>query len=105
MVKILPPRKSVGCADGSFPGQATIEERKDKCGLELAAYAPAATNDPSVRVLTRYPDEKTWELGDRSVTCIAALGPLQTGVDQGLRRLARLFIPEKPPTLPNWPVR
>jgi len=69
--------------DGDFPGQATIEQYKDKCKQELAAYAPAAANDPSVVVRKRFPDEKSWDVGDRSVTCIAALNPPRTGSLKG----------------------
>ena len=44
---------------------------------------PAATNDPSVRVLKRYPTEESWDVGDRSVTCFAALDPPRTGSLKG----------------------
>lgn len=69
--------------DGDFPGRGTIEQYKDKCKQELAAYAPTAPDDPSVVVLKRSPDEKSWDIGDRSVTCIAALNPPRTGSLKG----------------------
>jgi hypothetical protein len=65
--------------DGGFPGQAAIEELKRRCEPELATYAPAAADDPSVRVLKRFPDEASWNIGDRSVTCIAAFDTPRTG--------------------------
>jgi hypothetical protein len=69
--------------DGDFPGQAVIKEHVNKCDEELAAYAPSAVGDPSVGLKKRYPDEESWGMGDRSVTCIAAFESPRTGSIKG----------------------
>jgi hypothetical protein len=68
--------------DGDFPGEAAVEEYKSRCEPELANYAPTAVDDPSVAVLKRFPDEASWGIGDRSVTCIAAFETPRTGALQ-----------------------
>jgi hypothetical protein len=68
--------------EGEFPGEAAVEEHKSRCEPELANYAPSAVDDPSVDVLKRFPDEASWGIGDRSVTCIAAFETPRTGALQ-----------------------
>jgi hypothetical protein len=66
--------------DGPFPGNAVGSEFKKKCGEAARAIAsPATANDPSLRTDIRFPDENSWALGDRSVTCIATSNPPRTG--------------------------
>jgi len=65
--------------DGDFPGEAAVEEYKRRCDPALADYAPDAVDDPAVRVLKRFPDEASWDIGDRSVTCIASFDSPRTG--------------------------
>jgi Septum formation len=65
--------------EGEFPGEAAVEEYKSRCEPELADYAPTAVDDPAVAVLKRFPDEASWGIGDRSVTCIAAFETPRTG--------------------------
>jgi hypothetical protein len=70
--------------DGPFPGQAAVEEFKDKCSREaLAAYSAAAANSPVQHTSRRFPDEKSWATGDRSVTCMVASDPPTTGSVRG----------------------
>jgi hypothetical protein len=69
--------------EGDFPGTAAVDEYKGKCRQELLDYAPDAVHDRSIGLLKRFPDEKSWELGDRSVTCIATLNPPRTGSLKG----------------------
>ena len=70
-------------ANGDFPGEAVLSEYRDRCDRQFAVYSPSGAQDPSVRVLKRYPDQAAWDLGDRSVTCIAASDPPRTGSLRG----------------------
>jgi Domain of unknown function (DUF4190)/Septum formation len=69
--------------DGDYPGQAAIREYVNDCEPELATYSPSTVDDPSVSVIKRYPDEESWGLGDRSVTCIATFDAPRTGSIRG----------------------
>jgi hypothetical protein len=68
--------------DGDFPGTAVIDEYRSKCKQELLEYAPDAVQE-HVGLLKRFPDERSWKMGDRSVTCIATLNPPRTGSLKG----------------------
>jgi hypothetical protein len=66
--------------DGPFPGNDRGSEFKKQCGEAARAIAsPTVVNDPSLKTTVRFPDEKSWALGDRSVTCIASSDPPRTG--------------------------
>jgi Septum formation len=65
--------------DGDFPGAAAIEDFQGRCEPALAAYSPESMADDSVQLYVLYPTPKTWEQGDRAVTCIATLDPPRTG--------------------------
>jgi hypothetical protein len=66
--------------DGPFPGNDRSPEFKKQCGEAARAIAsPAVGNDPSLKTIVRFPDENSWALGDRSVTCIASSDPPRTG--------------------------
>jgi Septum formation len=70
--------------DGPFPGTAVVQEFKDKCNAEaLAAYSAAAAHNPVQHTTRRFPDEKSWAAGDRSVTCMIASDPPTTGSVRG----------------------
>jgi hypothetical protein len=70
--------------EGKFPGEARIKEFRSKCSREaFADYSPTAVDNPDVHPVVRFPDEKSWELGDRSVTCIVTLDPPRTGSLRG----------------------
>jgi hypothetical protein len=66
--------------DGPFPGDARIQEYQDRCsGAALAEYSSAAANDPSIDTVRRSPDQASWDIGDRSVTCIVTFDPPRRG--------------------------
>jgi hypothetical protein len=66
--------------DGPFPGDARIQEYQDRCSrAAVAEYSSAAANDPSVDTVRRSPDQNSWDIGDRSVTCIVTFDPPRTG--------------------------
>ena len=66
--------------DGPFPGDARVQEYKDKCSkAALAEYSATAANDPAVNPVRRSPDRNSWDIGDRSVTCIVTFDPPRTG--------------------------
>ncbi len=65
--------------DGDFPGTFAIEEYQNRCGPELADYAPGAAGDPEVGLFVLYPSEDSWAQGDRTVTCIATTDAPRTG--------------------------
>jgi Septum formation len=65
--------------DGDFPGTFAIEEYQNRCGPELADYAPGAAEDPQVGLFVLYPSEDSWAQGDRTVTCIATTDAPRTG--------------------------
>ena len=70
--------------DGPFPGAAAVQEFKDKCNREaLAAYSAAEANSPVQHTSRRFPDEKSWATGDRSVACMVASDPPTTGSVRG----------------------
>jgi len=68
--------------EGDFPGTATVDEYVGRCKQELLDYAPDAVHE-HVGLLKRFPDEQSWKLGDRSVTCIATVNPPRTGSLKG----------------------
>ena len=84
--------------DGDFPGQSALEEFADGCGPKLAAYAPAALEDPSIGVYVLYPTAETWTQGDRVVTCIATVDPPRTGSLEGLTAAGPGTAPDLPDT-------
>lgn len=66
--------------DGPFPGDARIREYRDRCNqAALAEYSSAAADDPSVDTVRRSPDQNSWEIGDRSVTCIVTFDSPREG--------------------------
>ena len=66
--------------DGPFPGDARIQEYQNRCSkAALAEYSSTAANDPSVDTVRRSPDQASWDIGDRSVTCIVTFDPPRTG--------------------------
>ena len=70
---------------GVYPGQAAVREQAGtECNDRLAAYSPSALNNPSLGLVTLYPQQQSWEGGDRGVVCIATdkTGPT-TGSIQG----------------------
>jgi Pyruvate/2-oxoacid:ferredoxin oxidoreductase gamma subunit len=70
--------------NGTFPGDARIQEYNDKCSNQaLAQYSPTVASDPSVSTVRRSPDRNSWDIGDRSVTCIVTFDPPRTGSVRG----------------------
>jgi hypothetical protein len=70
--------------DGPFPGPAVVQEFKDKCSAEaLAAYSAAEARNPVQHTSRRFPDEKSWAEGERSVTCLIVSDPPTTGSVRG----------------------
>jgi uncharacterized RDD family membrane protein YckC len=70
--------------DGDLPQKAVLDEYKRKCASELAAYAPATIDDPSVGLYVRYPPEQLWrQNGYRDVTCAATFELPRTGSIKG----------------------
>ncbi len=70
---------------GVYPGQAAVREQAGtECNTRLAAYSPSALDNPSLGLVTLYPQQQSWEGGDRGVVCIATdkTGPT-TGSIQG----------------------
>lgn len=66
--------------DGPFPGNDISGEFKKKCGgFARENFPPELGKDPTLRTTVRFPDEKSWAIGDRSVTCIASSDPPRTG--------------------------
>jgi hypothetical protein len=65
---------------GSFPGEPTVKEFADKCPAVAHAYVtPEEGLDPSMHTIKKLPDEGSWSLGDRSVTCFIAFDAPRTG--------------------------
>ena len=70
--------------DGPFPGKAVVDRFKNECSREaLAAYSAAEANSPVQHTTRRFPDEKSWATGDRSVICMIASDPPTTGSVRG----------------------
>jgi hypothetical protein len=67
--------------EGPFPGNDSVAGYKKQCGevARTILSAEEAANDPSLTTKVRSPDEKSWAMGDRSVTCIAATDQPRTG--------------------------
>jgi hypothetical protein len=65
--------------DGDYPGQATIDEFKHKCGPALQSYSSTAMEDPAIGMYVLYPTPETWVAGDRIVTCIATSDTPRSG--------------------------
>jgi uncharacterized protein DUF4190/putative regulator of septum formation len=65
--------------DGDFPGHEAIAQFQYKCGPALAGYSPTAMANPAVGIFVLYPTAQSWELGDRTVTCIATSQTTRTG--------------------------
>jgi Domain of unknown function (DUF4190)/Septum formation len=71
--------------DGDFPEQDAITEYQNRCEPALAAYSPAALQDPAVGLFVLYPTEDSSGRGDRTVTCIATTDRARTGSVKELR--------------------
>ena len=71
--------------DGPFPGTNKVIGYRKQCGAAARAIASdtGAGNDPSLKTIVRSPDEHSWALGDRSVTCIASSDHPRTGSIRG----------------------
>jgi hypothetical protein len=66
--------------DGPFPGEAAVQEIRNKCNREtFAEYAGAGADTPNVNPVVRFPDATSWKVGDRSVTCMVTSDPPRTG--------------------------
>jgi len=66
--------------EGGFPGEPTVKEFKDKCPAVAHTYfTPEEGLDPSMHTTRKFPDENSWRLGDRSVTCFIVFDAPRTG--------------------------
>lgn len=70
--------------EGAYPGETQLAEQvTTRCSEELAAYAPTAAQDGSVRLFYIYPLERNWADGDRETVCIAVSPSPTTGSIRG----------------------
>lgn len=66
--------------DGDFPGASTIKEYVDKCPALARQYAtPEEGLDPTMQTVRKSPDQQSWGIGDRSVTCFLAFDVPRAG--------------------------
>lgn len=66
--------------DGNFPEGIDANTSKQKCGAVARTFAtPEEGLDPSMRTVVKFPDEASWGMGDRSITCFLAFDTARTG--------------------------
>ncbi|MEV4535876.1 septum formation family protein [Asanoa sp. NPDC049518] len=49
-----------------------VDIQEDECAEELTKWAPAFVSDETVDVGVLYPEQRSWDLGERTITCFAA---------------------------------
>jgi hypothetical protein len=66
--------------EGNYPGSAAIQAVKNRCAKgHLGEYSAEGAADPSLTTSARFPDQTSWGMGDRSVTCLVNFRPPRTG--------------------------
>ncbi|MGX9791774.1 septum formation family protein [Mycobacterium sp. MMS18-G62] len=66
--------------DGNFPEGVDANTSKQKCGAVARTFVtPEEGLDPSMRTLVKFPDQASWGMGDRSITCFLAFNTARTG--------------------------
>jgi hypothetical protein len=66
--------------DGPFPGNDSTGYKKQCGAVARTILSPEeAASDPTLTTNIKFPDEKSWAIGDRSVNCIASTDEPRTG--------------------------
>jgi hypothetical protein len=56
----------------TYPGRPAVREQvQAECNSRLETYSPSAQSDTSIGLFSLYPQQASWEQGDRGVVCIA----------------------------------
>ncbi len=57
--------------DGKWPGESTLREQVESgCHQRLAAYSTSAANNAAFEIFVLHPTQRSWQRGDRTVTCL-----------------------------------
>lgn len=63
-----------------WPGAAAVADQAEQgCNSRLGPYAPRAVEDDTISLFSLQPTQRTWDRGDREVTCVAVSTPQRTG--------------------------